>query len=192
MGSGLNEIGKIFKNLFIVIVIELIIIFSFFITYSSNYDKNVFEIKLNDNLMKCYYSEKYNNWFLINANSNGYNSVENQINEIYLEDKIILEVNEYEVYYKSGNRKGNTSAWYKSDDYVYKLVNDSNVQIQIKRMNKILYDGDFISNLSQYINEAGRYYIHIYSTRKDGLFNYVKTHISFNVIVGGGNYDSKN
>lgn len=192
MSSGLNEIGKIFKVLFIIMFIEFILLFSFFITYTSNYDKNVFEIKLNGTLMKCYYSEKYSNGFLLNAKSSGYNSVKNQINKINLDDKIFLEVNEYEVYYKNGHRKRNTSAWYKSDDYEYKLIQDSNVQIQIKRMDKILYDGKFISDLSRYINENGRYYIHIYSTRKDGLFNYVKTHISFNVIVGGGNYDSKN
>ena len=56
-------------------------------------------------------------------------------------------------------------------------------------MNKVIYDGKYISDLSPYINEAGRYYIHIYSTRKDGLFTSVKTHISFNVIVGGGKFD---
>lgn len=185
MGNGLNNIGKIFKTLFIVLAIEFILIFSFFITYTSNYDKNVFEIKLNGTLMKCYYSEKYNNGFLLNAGSGGYNSVENQINKIDLDDEMLLEVNEYEVYYKNGNRKGNSSAWYKSDDYKYKLIQDSDIKIQIKRMDKTLYDGDFIVNLNEYINEKGRYYIHIYSTRKDGLLISVKTHISFNVIVGG-------
>ena len=50
-------------------------------------------------------------------------------------------------------------------------------------------DGDYISDLSNIINEKGRYYIHIYSVRKDGLLTSVKTHISFNVIVGGGNHE---
>ena len=53
----------------------------------------------------------------------------------------------------------------------------------------MLYDGDYISDLSSIINEKGRYYIHIYSIRKDGLLTSVKTHISFNVIVGGGNHE---
>ena len=58
-------------------------------------------------------------------------------------------------------------------------------------MDKTNYKGDYINDLSKYINEKGRYYIHIYSTRKDSLFVSVKTHISFNVIVGGGNRDNK-
>ena len=111
------------------------------------------------------------------------------INKVELSDNIKLEIDEYEVYYKSGNRKSDTNGWLRQDNLDYKKVNSQNKSIQIKRMNKVIYDGKYISDLSPYINEAGRYYIHIYSTRKDGLFTSVKTHISFNVIVGGGKFD---
>ena len=91
------------------------------------------------------------------------------------------------MYYKSGNRKQDTTGWLKSDNYNYKKVNNSNVKLKITRMNKTLYDGPYINDLSNIINEKGRYYIHIYSKRKDGIFININTHISFNVVVGGGN-----
>lgn len=187
MDGLLGALLKPFKNLVIILLILMLICICFFTMKYSSYAQNIFEIKLNGNLMYCYYTEKYNSWLLLNATNRGYNSVSNYINEIDLSDKIILDVNEYEVYYKSGRRKSNDSNWYKSDNFNYKLINNENLKIQIKRMDKILYDGAFISDLSDYINERGRYYIHIYSTRKEGIFTTIKTHISFNVVVGGGN-----
>ena len=109
------------------------------------------------------------------------------IYEIELTDNINLSIKEYEVYYKNGYRKQDTNGWLKEDNLEYKETKNSEVKIEIKRKNKVLYNGILISDLSNYIKEKGRYYIHIYSTRKDGIFTSVKTHISFNVIVGGGN-----
>lgn len=189
MNSELGEIIKPFKYLFIVMIIETILCISFFTNLFSNYDKNLFEISLNGELMNCYYSEKYNNGFLIQANTESYNSVENRVNNVELSNNMQLDVNEYEVYYKNGHRKFDTNGWLRQDSLDYKKVNNQNINIKIKRMNKTIYDGEYISDLSSYINEKGRYYIHIYSTRKDGLFTSIKTHISFNVVVGGGNHD---
>lgn len=189
MNNKLNEIIKPFKFLFIIMITEIIICFSFFTNLFNAYDKNLFEVSLNGKLMKCYYSEKYNNAFFIQASTKSYNSVDNMLNKVELSDNIKLEIDEYEVYYKSGNRKSDTNGWLRQDNLDYKKVNSQDKSIQIKRMNKVIYDGKYISDLSPYINEAGRYYIHIYSTRKDGLFTSVKTHISFNVIVGGGKFD---
>ncbi len=182
-----NEILKPIKVTSIILLIEFIFLFSFFKLQFSNYDKNLFEVKLNGIEMNCFYNEKYNNGLLIKAGTGGYNSVENRVNEIELDDNINLIVNEYEVYYKSGNRKQDTTGWLKSDNYNYKKVNNSNVKLKITRMNKTLYDGPYINDLSNIINEKGRYYIHIYSKRKDGIFININTHISFNVVVGGGN-----
>lgn len=189
MNDALKNIFIPFKIIFIIMIIEIILCFSFFTSLFSAYDKNLFEISLNGKLMKCYYSEEYKNSFFIQASTESYNSVDNMINKIELSDNIKLEVNEYEVYYKSGNRKSDTNGWLRQDNLDYKKINSQDKSIQIKRMNKVIYDGKYISDLSPYVNEEGRYYIHIYSTRKDGLFTYVKTHISFNVIVGGGKFD---
>ena len=185
----LSEIIKPFKVLFIFLIIEFLFLLIFFTALYSGYDKNLFEIKLNNTLMNCYYSEEYTNGLLINAGTSGYNSVENRINEIQLNNPIKLDVNEYEVYYKNGYRKADTNGWLKEDNLNYSLVKNSKLKLIIKRKNKLLYDGDYISDLSNIINEKGRYYIHIYSVRKDGLLTSVKTHISFNVIVGGGNHE---
>lgn len=99
MNGELNAIFKPFKYMFLFLIIEFLIVLSFFTALYSSYDKNLFEVYFNGILMNCYYSEKYTNGFLINAGVEGYNSVENRINEIQLSDKMNLKVNEYEVYY---------------------------------------------------------------------------------------------
>jgi hypothetical protein len=188
MSGELSEIFKIFKHLFLILIIVLIISFSFFTLKYSGYDMNIFEININGTPMNCFYSEKYNSAFLVQAQTSSLNDVDPAINSIELEDTMNLEIDEYEVYYKSGRRKEDTTGWHRDDGLNYVKV-DNDVKIEIKRMNKVLYDGKYINDLSKYINEKGRYYIHVYSTRSAGLFTSVKTHISFNVIVGGGNYE---
>lgn len=189
MSGELNEIIKPFKYLFIVIIVEFVLCSSFFIGLFSSYDKNLFEVSVNNVLMNCYYSEKYNNGFIIQANTQGYNSVENRINSVDLSNNMKLDLKEFEVYYKSGSRKSDTNGWLRQNNLEYKQIDNHKINMEIKRMNKTIYDGEFISDLSSYLNENGRYYIHLYTTRKDGIFTSVKTHISFNVIVGGGNRD---
>lgn len=189
MNLEVREILKPFKILLIILIIEFIIFFSFLTTKYSSYNKNLFEVSLNNQMMKCYYSEKYSDNFLLRASSEGYNSIDNEINEIDLDNDIYLDVDEYEIYYKNKTRKKDNNNWHRNKDLTYIEVNNKITRIQIKRMNKIIYDGNYIENLSQYINEKGRYYIHIYSLRKDSFLSSIKTHISFNVIVGGGNID---
>ena len=99
-------------------------------------------------------------------------------------EKMILQINEYEVYNKAGRRVSADDYWAKLNDFTYKKVDYSKIKLEIKRMDKVLYSGDYIADISNYLNENGRYYIHIYMNRKDGWFSGVKTHFSFNVIVG--------
>ena len=63
MNDELVMIIKSFKYLLIIIIIEILGCFTFFTNLYSNYDKNLFEISLNDKLMNCYYTEKYNKDF---------------------------------------------------------------------------------------------------------------------------------
>ena len=175
------------KYFFLILLIFFLSFLSFFTAYSSYYNQNIFTISLNGKEMNCYYTEKYNNSFLVRARKEGYNSVSNRLNEIPLEDIMELNVLEQEVYYKNGNRKLDVVNWKKDAQLEYKTVDTSKIQLEIKRMNKVLYKGNFKKDISKYINEKGRYYIHIYVTRKDGFFTTIKTHISFNVVVGGGN-----
>lgn len=188
MDYELNEMQKPFKFIFIIIIIESMICLAFGISYTGNYDKNVFEIIINNKKMSCYYTEKYKNGF-ITTTSDGYNDVDELVNKIEFSDNIYLSINEYEVYYKNGHRRPDNTGWYiNKNDFEYKKVNND-LMIEIKRNNKVLYNGKYINNLNEYINERGRYYFHIYSKRKDNLFIGVNTHISFNVIVGGDNND---
>ena len=187
MNGALEQIMKPFKIAFICLVVEFIILFKLFTALYSVYDKNLFVVNMNNVEMNCYYSEKYTNGILISATSSGYNSVENRVNRIDLDDKITLRVQEFEVYYKNGQRKSTASGWYKDDSDVYEKVNDSDMELLIKRKNKVIYAGPYIEDVSSIMNEKGRYFIHIYVTRKNTLLSSVKTHISFNVVVGGGN-----
>ena len=189
MNDGLIMGMKSFKK-FCLIIFIIIILIMFFSTYVTNrYNQNKFEVYLNNKEMRYYYHEDYSNFFLVLASIGGHVLVFTQPNSIDLTNKIELTLNEYEVYNKQGLRRsydyGNIDP-----NWEYKKVNN-NLKLEIKRMDKTIYKGDYINDLSKYINEKGRYYIHIYSTRKDSLFVSVKTHISFNVIVGGGNRDNK-
>ncbi len=187
-----EAVKGIFKPFIILVILALILSVGFFTSFYSSYDKNLFEVKLNEELMKCYYTEKYSSGFIIKAKTEGFNAVENNINSLNLEDKFILKVNEYETYYSNGYRKEAPNDWLMEDSISYKKVEDTAVKLKIKRKGKVLYDGVYISDITNYLKENGRYYIHIYSTRKNNLLSSVKTHISFNVIVGGGNLYEKN
>lgn len=192
MNSEFSNILKPFKIIFIILIIEFLLTFSFFTAYYAKYDKNLFELKVNDKLVKCYYSEKYSSGFIINTSTSAYNDVEYNVNEIEFSNKVYLDIDEYELYYKNGNRASAITDWHKNENLNYKKINGTTIKLQIKRKNKVLYDGDYIKDISEYVNENGRYFIHIYSTRKENLITKVETHISFNFIFGGGNHDEKN
>lgn len=182
-----REIIKEFNILILALTLEFVLLFSFFSSQYSNYDKNLFIVKVNNQEVSCYYSEKYSDSFLIHTGADSMNSVSEKVNRIDLNSTMNLDVEEYEVYYQNGTRKSDNTGWYQDVNLTYKKIDSSQKRLVIKRMNKILYDGDYISDISQYVNAKGRYYLHIYNTRKDTLLASVTTHISFNMIVGGGN-----
>lgn|GEM_PF-3163341 len=177
-----------YKWAMLIFAIIFILMFSFLSNMYSYYDKNSFKIELNKIPMKCYYDEKYNNTFLLKAGTNSYNNLDNEINRVDLKQSMILNINEYEVYYKNGMRDSDTTGWYFGEEYNYKEIFNSKIKIKIKRKNKVIYEGEYIKDLNKYIYEKGRYFIHIYVTRKAGPLSSVRTHITFNVIVGGGNH----
>ena len=71
MDSTLEQIIKPFKIIFIFAIVEFVILFSFFTTLYSSYDKNLFVINMNDIDMSCYYSEKYTNGILVTDEAAG-------------------------------------------------------------------------------------------------------------------------
>lgn len=188
MDGDLGNIFKPFKLLFIVCIIEMLFVFLLSMNLASNYKKDLFTIEFNGTLIKCYYQEDFKIAGIKVAGSSGNNDIINTNNTIDLEDNMNLDINEFEVYSKSGKLVSAKDGWYKNNELTYKEVNNE-ITLEIKRMDKIIYSGEYINNLNRYINEPGRYYIHIYVNRKATLTRSVKTHISFNVIVGGGNHE---
>ncbi len=184
MNVGLSEVFYPFKRILIISLIVLFILLSYIILRNGIYDQNLFEIKLNDELIVGNYKENIKRNFLINFDREGYNYNNKTINRVSLEDEMMLTINEYEVYNEAGRRVSADDYWVKLEDFTYKKVDNSKVELEIKRMNKVLYSGEYITDISNYLNENGRYYIHIYVSRKDGWFSGVRTHFSFNVIVG--------
>ena len=149
----------------------------------NSFTKNIFEVSINDKLLNCYYTEIYNNTFLISGTNKGYNHIEQTNNKINNNHKFYLKINEYEVYHTNGVRIRENDSWKREYNHIYKEVTNHNLTLQIKRKNEILYEGIFISDISKYLTENGRYYFHIYSTRKDNFISSVKTHISFNIVI---------
>ena len=100
-----------------------------------------------------------------------------------LNNQMFLNLKEYEAYSSSGFQV-DVDDWWFNNSFEYKEINSNIERLVIKRKNNILYDGKYIENVSKYVNESGRYFFHIYSKKKINLFVSIKTHISFNVIVG--------
>ena len=184
MNVGLSEIFYPFKRILIISLVVLFILLSYMILRHGIYNQNLFEIKLNDMLMVGNYKETISSNLFVHFNDEGDNYTDKSINKVLLRDKMILQINEYEVYNKAGRRVSADDYWAKLEDFTYKKVDYSKIKLEIKRMDKVLYSGEYIADISNYLNENGRYYIHIYMNRKDGWFSGVKTHFSFNVIVG--------
>lgn len=187
----LKNTFNLFKYIVIFSIVEFVCLFLFLTKFFSSYDKNVFEIVMNQKDIKCYYEEKYNLGFFEIASSEGYNSVDTEINELELEEIIKLSINEYEEFYNNGYKKNDNFNWFFHDNMKYVQVKNNVKRVVIYRMNNVIYDGVPLENYYDIVGSKGRYYFHIYSERKLNLISTVKTHISFNVIIGGGNHDSE-
>ncbi len=184
MNTRLLDIFYPLKWILIIFLVILFILLSYVILRNGIYDQNLFEIELNNEIMAGNYTENISSNLLVHFSDEGDNYSNKSLNKVALNDKMILKINEYEVYNNAGRRVSADDYWVKLEGFTYKRVDYSKIKLEIKRMNKILYSGDYITDISNYLNEKGRYYIHIYINRKDSWFSGVKTHFSFNVIVG--------
>lgn len=183
----------VLKKAFIFYFCECLVLFFLMAGYTANYDKLATSIYLNGTEVNYYGSESYRNYIFPIRIVSHFDGVHPKT-DLELSDKYIINLTECEVYYKSsGLRKNNnfgTNCGEKNDPELdFKIVNESDFTMQIYRKNKLIYDGEFISDVTDYISEQGRYYFHIYGKRKAGIISNVKSHLAFNVIVGGGNYE---
>lgn len=182
----LSEIFKPIGKLIIIAFVEFIILF---FNLNNRYDRNAFKIKINNHEMYAYYAEQYRSVifpFLLDSRNSIHspNSIQPVINEIPYDSNMQLELKEFQTYNKKNERES-SDGWYFSSNYVYKEVKVGDTYLLIKRKNKILYEGKYISNISKYIIEPGRYFFQIKVGRNTNFYTSVKTHINFNVIVSG-------
>ena len=123
MNSGLSEIFYPFKRILIICLIVLFILLSYVILRNGTYDQNLFEIKLNDVLMVGNYTEKISNNILIKFDREGNNYTNKSVNRVSLQDNMLLQINEYEVYNEHDRRVPGDDYWVKLDDFIYKEIN---------------------------------------------------------------------
>ncbi len=188
----LNEMFKPLRNLLIiVIVIFSLLLFNF----SNKYYSNTFKVTINNNDIYVQYYEKYKRGIIpfvmgtVNSQHSS-NDVTPIVNNISYSEPFKLSIKEYEVYWnKYKNRSFENKSWNFHDKYNYREVTSSDIHLVIKRKNNILYNGKYVEDISKYVNEKGRYFFNVEITRKDNFYSTLKTYMSFNVIVGGGQYE---
>ena len=175
------------KKSFIVVGCICLFVFIFILlAYNNSYFKNVFSIKINDVSINARYLSEFSELLFVKNTSEGrlynYGSESELFYEIPKSDKYTLSLNEYELYDKFGHRDS-FSDNNRGDSL--KEVTSSTNNMKIERMGKVLYEGPFLSDISNFITEEGRYYFHIYnkSKRKSTPFARVNTMLTFNVLV---------
>ena len=131
---------------------------------SSNYYSNEFLVSLNNEKARFIYKETFNNKVTKENHDVGENYQDTIITK---GSNVLLNFKEYEIYDINNLRVNGTFYNKLSEErHEYKLVKN-NIKIKIKKDNAVLYEGEYIEDLTSYFREAGRYYIHIYNTRKE-------------------------
>ena len=188
----MTQLEQIFKPILQSIMFLLILFLVLFFNLSNKYFRNSFSISLNEQPLYVYYKEDYRRMLipiLLDAKNHieSGNSIEPKINELELSDKYILNIKEYSLY-NNEQRQPSNSDWSINPDYINTKEEVNNINLIIKRMNNTIYEGVYISDITEYIKEPGRYYFQVISKRKENSA-LIKTHMNLNVIIGGGNHD---
>ncbi|MBR1416504.1 MAG: hypothetical protein IJ572_01635 [Bacilli bacterium] len=175
-----RELVKPFKVYGIIVMSTLAIMVLFFVNFQAHYDRNYFEITINNQKMHYVVDETFTSSLVLHSHVS-----EDYIYELdNIEKNIsyILNIKEYEVYNGILRKQANNFDIDAGDEL--KEINANPYKLVIKNKDNVLYDGSFINDITKYLNNDGLYYIHIYNKRKDNFFSSVKTHFSFIVNVG--------
>ena len=175
-----RELVKPFKVYGIIVMSTLAIMVLFFVNFQAHYDRNYFEITINNQKMHYVVDETFTSSLVLHSHVS-----EDYIYELdNIEKNIsyILNIKEYEVYNGILRKQANNFDIDACDEL--KEINANPYKLVIKNKDNVLYDGSFINDITKYLNNDGLYYIHIYNKRKDNFFSSVKTHFSFIVNVG--------
>lgn len=174
-----NSIFKPFLVYLAIFFITFVLCVLFFSLMSgSNYKSNEYIVNLNNEKLKYAYREKYNNKIVKEGYDFGNDYEEIIVNK---NEKVYLNFAEYEIYDKNNLKvNGNFNSIINQECNTYKLVNNK-ATMKIKKNGKVLYTGPYVPDISKYINETGRYYVHIYIKRVENK-NKINTDLSMTFI----------
>ncbi len=168
----IGPIIKIYIVLFTIINIFLI----FIINTKTSYISNDFILMINNQPFNYIWREYEKNFIFKDSKICSNPPKENEIHD---SDFIHLTFNEYEKYDNNNFRvTGNFSNIF-NNSYNYKEVKNPTT-MKIKKNNIIIYEGEFKNNITDLIKDEGRYYIHIYISRKENKFRKIYTELSAN------------
>lgn len=160
---------------------------------TGTFDKQGTSIKINDTGLFFYSEEYYTNNFLpITLTSRTYNFELHPKTFVKKSNKYYLKINECEFYYDKTLYRNNHDLPQNCETNTslkVNFVNNSSFDIEIYKENQIIYSGAYISDISKYLSDNGRYYFHIYGKRKTGFWYKITKHISFNIIIGDDEYE---
>lgn len=188
-----DSISSILKKAFIFYFCECLVLWFLMAGYTANYDKLATTIYINGTEINYYGNDSYRNYIFPIRIVNHIDSMHPKT-DLELSNKYIIKLTECEVYYESSglrknNNLGNNCGEKNDHELKFKIVDESSFTMKIYRKNKLIYDGEFVSDVTDYISEKGRYYFHIYGKRRAGIISNVESHFAFNVVIGGGNYE---
>lgn len=189
-------LGEMFKSILKFFIIGIIVFAFLIFNLSNSYPSNTFKVTINGDEIYVRYYEKYYRGIpfilgTLGGISDTDNEVEPVVNNIPMNSQMLLTIEEYQVFLvNTNNRSYNNKRWvFNKEKYTYEKQALSPTKLTIKRKGKTIYDGKYIQNISKYVDEPGRYFFQAEVTRKDNFYTTVKTFMSFNIIVGGGNIE---
>lgn len=184
------------KNIYILIAFLLFAALNFYFYFFNSYDKLKYTVTMNEKELAYYLDEKYTHAsFPIFVHVKNYNkkfqlnSKNENLNEMILNDPI-LDFKVYECYNVHNKKRiACTKNYQKEDKPIEKEVDIIPYQMVIQSKDKVLYKGKYISDLSEYVKEEGRYYFTLYLKIKNKLFETTKTKILFQIKFIGDDYE---
>jgi hypothetical protein len=183
----LSEIFKPIFKLFMICLAEFMILM---FNLNNQYYNDAFKVTVNNQDIYVEFYEQYRRVLiplLLDARNgtSGNNETSTYVNRIKFNPKMTLNIEEYLVNYKNGDRRKHSSSWILGEYYIYTKVTLPDTRLIIKRKGKVLYDGPYMEDISSYVNEPGRYFLQTTVTRKDNFYTTIKTYMSFNFILEG-------
>jgi hypothetical protein len=181
-----NKKRKIIYMLLPIIVITLFIVGGIFsvVEMVKTFERGMYhyyELTLNDENIYIEYEQNFHKVIIpiiyVQEESKYFDSTEtvgDYSNIIFAQEKYILNLKEYECI---NNDKGNNVKVSCGHDALSETKNEVrliNTKMNIAYQNKIIYEGDFIPDVTKYIKEPGKYIFNIKNTRKE-----ITTNITF-------------